>query len=330
MRQAFGRKAVWAAVVAVAMIAPAQAPSASPSDRSEPAARSPTAALLRFSTADRRIRTVVGEKRAGGEIVATGSAGVLMFGPYITLPAGLYVIRIYGRCATTTCTGARFDVAWGGRPAALLGEEAVDDGARAGEATNVRLFTGLVEVPPGTADLEVRAFVERGTNLTVAGFDIVPCAIDSRCPPSRGDPGAWVFRARDGRVASLVGRKSSSGALETTGAAGYLMYGPYVPFSAGRYVVTVWGRCAGKDCDGLTFDVAADGGARVLAAGGATPTEAPGQGERILFETTFELADAVRDLEVRAQAAPATRAEISSYAIRPAGALPRGPTRPSS
>lgn len=119
----------------------------------------------RFAGSDSRLGTQVG-KRAGRKMVSTRKAGYLIFGPYLPLASGHYRVVIRGELGGTA--EARMDVAvdQGQR---ILAESALDET----DARDHLLALPIVLDAPCT-DLEVRVWVNGGTNLSISMIEIFP------------------------------------------------------------------------------------------------------------------------------------------------------------
>ncbi len=76
--------------------------------------------------------------------------------------------------------------------------------------------------------------------------------------------GVIRLRGSDKRLSSKCGLRKNS-CMCSTGAAGHLVYGPYVFLRAGRYEVRLHGIFAGQPGPNPNIEVAADGGNRLLA-----------------------------------------------------------------
>jgi hypothetical protein len=64
---------------------------------------------LSLSIADTSFRTLVG-KRNGDEIHSSGTAGCLVYGPYINLDAGSYSIKVSGKFASNENGNAEVEI----------------------------------------------------------------------------------------------------------------------------------------------------------------------------------------------------------------------------
>jgi hypothetical protein len=119
----------------------------------------------RFWGSDSRLGTQVGQ-RAGRDIVSTGQAGYLIFGPYISLVAGSYAVKIRGALGENGTAGARMDVA-ADKGVRVLGESALvepdEDGC---------LISLPVSLDTPCTDLEVRVWVGDDTDLKVSMISI--------------------------------------------------------------------------------------------------------------------------------------------------------------
>lgn len=119
------------------------------------------------------------------------------------------------------------------------------------------------------------------------------------CRDARGDDGpGYYLRADHPRISTDVGERKL-GEIRSTGRAGLLTYGPYVPMRAGNYVARVFGE-ARPARDGATIrvtsDVASDQGTHIWTEHSATLAE-PQKG--ILSEMRFALSRDVDQLELR-------------------------------
>lgn len=114
---------------------------------------------------DARVLSQVGARR-NGRLFAGGRAGFLLYGPYISLPAGRYRLVVRGEAGKLSGMPNRLDVS-------------VDRGSRqlaATDAPSVRAnLVGALEfdVPDGGVnDLEVRLQVAAGSTASVQGYTI--------------------------------------------------------------------------------------------------------------------------------------------------------------
>ena len=108
----------------------------------------------KYFGSDARLGTQVGI-RIGRDIVSTGQAGYLVFGPYIYLDTGQYRVVIQGRCGVNCLADARMDVV-ADKGQRVLGESMLSDSVECG---NVGELHFSLDVP--CTDLEVRVWVER-------------------------------------------------------------------------------------------------------------------------------------------------------------------------
>ncbi|GAA0574240.1 glycosyltransferase [Caenispirillum bisanense] len=105
--------------------------------------------------------------------------------------------------------------------------------------------------------------------------------------------GVMRYWGNDPRLHTQVGERAGRG-MRTTGRAGFLVFGPYVPLSAGRYRLAVHGtaaRCTGDEW----VDVVCDQGGRRLLHQGLNDMG----GGKWQFERLFALESSVSDLEFR-------------------------------
>ncbi|RDD92241.1 glycosyltransferase [Acidovorax sp. BoFeN1] len=123
--------------------------------------------VRRFWGADSRLGTQVG-KRTGRDIVSTGQAGYLLFGPYIPLAAGQYRVVIRGALGKNGASGARMDVVVD-KGDLILGESVLSESDKDG-----CLAALLLSLNAPCTDLEVRVWVSAKTDLHVSMIEIAP------------------------------------------------------------------------------------------------------------------------------------------------------------
>ena len=123
----------------------------------------------------------------------------------------------------------------------------------------------------------------------------------------------WTFKSSSRRISSLVGRRTGD-RLVSTGARGYLQFGPLLPARAGSYVARWHGRVlnAGDSPAATTFEVTV-ANQRIASA----PLRASGpQQAGVLAEVPFELSNDVLDLECKTIVGEGVRLEIADLEIR--------------
>jgi hypothetical protein len=110
------------------------------------------------------------------------------------------------------------------------------------------------------------------------------------------------------RVSSQVG-EVVDGNLNANGKAGYLLFGPYVPFAAGTYTATIEGRVdeipSGKK---IRMDVVSSKGKAVHGQ-----VEVAGSGDLPAFQVNIP--EAVGDLEIRVLVPAGSKVILKSYRI---------------
>lgn len=124
--------------------------------------------------------------------------------------------------------------------------------------------------------------------------------------------------AYDHRFLTQVGH-FDRGEMRTSGAAGLLLYGPYVAVPAGRYRVVLYGG-AGRVGDGVWVDIVSQAGARVHARTQLFAGRLP-KGER-LAEIDISLNADVSDLEIRIGVCNSTELWVREVEIRPSADHP--------
>jgi len=110
------------------------------------------------------------------------------------------------------------------------------------------------------------------------------------------------WNACDSRMQTQVGmRNTDNTGLRSTGKAGYLLYGPYVPLDCGFYEVQWEGRVHGAGASGRV-DVACNGGLDVLRASDySIAKRTRSDASQVLAHLRFKVWEPVQDLEFRLQ-----------------------------
>jgi hypothetical protein len=124
------------------------------------------------------------------------------------------------------------------------------------------------------------------------------------------------FTTDDAAIGSEVGVRTLGLGMATTGKAGWLIFGPYIPLEPGNYQVSLQGLTQAGHGGQVHVDVASDKGAKVIAAAeldAPTLAAAPPEG---LIVLPFTVDHPVTDLEVRVRVTEASKMSISAYQIR--------------
>jgi hypothetical protein len=119
------------------------------------------------------------------------------------------------------------------------------------------------------------------------------------------------YPATDIRFTSKTGQREGS-ELVSTGRAGLLLYGPYAPLPAGRYVASFYGHCE-ADAKGGWVDACFDKGGTVLTRVELGDSFKPG----VIAELPFEIAQPVNDLEIRLWMPAKATVRVKSLSIEP-------------
>lgn len=116
-----------------------------------------------------RIGTQVG-RRTGRDMVSTGEPGYLIYGPYISLPAGSYRATIRGVVNTCRTNGAKIDIISNGAHT-VLAEQVLAPTTRGPTLAAIDF-----ELSIATPDLEVRIWIDKGVDLRVSLVEVIPCS----------------------------------------------------------------------------------------------------------------------------------------------------------
>jgi 2-polyprenyl-3-methyl-5-hydroxy-6-metoxy-1,4-benzoquinol methylase len=117
--------------------------------------------------------------------------------------------------------------------------------------------------------------------------------------PSNNDVLA-IWEAKDRKLCTQVGKLAAdSRAIESTGAPGYLVYGPYVQLEGGFYEVQWHGRTGATLATGQA-DVACDGGQTILSvADFSISANAVAKPNQVIAHARFSVTHAITDVEFR-------------------------------
>jgi glycosyltransferase involved in cell wall biosynthesis len=141
---------------------------------------------------------------------------------------------------------------------------------------------------------------------------------------SRGIPDdVRRFWGSDICLSTQVGQRTWRDIL-TTGQAGFLIYGPYIPLAAGQYRVVIRGAVGEKGVAGAYLDVAADKGNLIL---GQSALDASDE-DRCLVSLQISLDAPCTDLEVRVWVSGESNLQVSMIEISPwQGDMKEGETK---
>jgi hypothetical protein len=126
-----------------------------------------------YKATDQRLGTQVG-KKDGANIVTTGVAGFLVYGPYIKLMPGRFRLDVEGSLkgsekpiATIDVIGFKGDKIFAIRP--IYGDE-----SRTGESLGKSVLGSiLIEIPTETSDIEFRIQVPASTSGYVSNYKLI-------------------------------------------------------------------------------------------------------------------------------------------------------------
>jgi glycosyltransferase involved in cell wall biosynthesis len=123
--------------------------------------------VYRFWGSDRRLFSRTG-KRLGRDIVSTGLSGQLIYGPYITMDAGQYRVRIRGALGEEGAAPANMDVAID------KGKRILAKSVLSQPDENGWLVSLPISLDTPCTDFEVRVWVEGHSEVTISMLEIQP------------------------------------------------------------------------------------------------------------------------------------------------------------
>lgn len=120
------------------------------------------------------------------------------------------------------------------------------------------------------------------------------------------------FRGSSSSLRSQVGKKEG-GLVRTTGQAGYLLFGPFLPLQSGQYVIRVWGsvRAPGR----AKLDICIDSGTTILAEATLPKQVASAKPVELIPPIAVSLLNGCHDLEVRLWVSEDSEIEVSRIDI---------------
>jgi glycosyltransferase involved in cell wall biosynthesis len=124
--------------------------------------------VQRFWGSDKRLHTQVG-KRLWQSIVSEGTAGFLIYGPYLALAPGSYEVIVRGERGLARNIAATIDVA------VEKGESHLCKGVLRNEVEGTDLLAAMqFTLHKHCTDLEVRIWVDEGSTLSISRLEIAP------------------------------------------------------------------------------------------------------------------------------------------------------------
>jgi len=112
----------------------------------------------------------------------------------------------------------------------------------------------------------------------------------------------------DQGIGTLVGVRRA-GSIVANGSAGFVAYGPYVPFAAGKYHLQIRGTSKTP----FVVDVAGGGGKKAFEVKTLIAAERPA--DKVLAELDFDLPERVDDLEVRVKVENGSDLTVDGYEV---------------
>lgn len=125
------------------------------------------------------------------------------------------------------------------------------------------------------------------------------------------------FSTGSSAIGSEVGKRTLGAGMSTTGKAGWLVFGPYIPMEPGSYEAILVGFVQPDHSGSVHVDVAAEKGNRVIAALELDAAALlAGQSPDAMVVLPFTLESPVKDLEVRVRVDENSRLAVSEFQIR--------------
>lgn len=177
------------------------------------------------SYAAEALRTKIGH-RGPGTIFASRATGVILHGPYDTLPRGRYVATLHVPMVEA--------------PGMLDLCVSIGEGVEAIARRHVTIGAGVpvaIDIPFDVRaatidDFELIVTADKVGTIVIAGLTVWQRPADYR------ERHEFAFAAGSPPMQTDVGARTHAG-VTTTGKAGHLLYGPYIALPAGAYCVTL-------------------------------------------------------------------------------------------
>lgn len=119
---------------------------------------------------------------------------------------------------------------------------------------------------------------------------------------------ALDIRGGDQGIGTLVGARRA-GSIVANGSAGFVAYGPYVPFGVGKYHLQIRGTSKTP----FLVDVVAGSGKKLFEEKRLVAAERPA--DKVLAELDFDLPERVDDLEVRVRVEDGSDLTLDGYEV---------------
>lgn len=147
---------------------PVGAASPAPEPSTEPvpavAVAEPGKTVLELQTSDAKVATTSAGAKADGAISASGSAGILMFGPYVPLGPGKYSLLLQGSSKTPFTV----DVATDAGAKTITKMDFANSDSADGSLAKVDF-----ELAQAVEAIEFRVFVQEGSDTKVTSYKVV-------------------------------------------------------------------------------------------------------------------------------------------------------------
>ncbi|WAK02062.1 hypothetical protein [Methylobacter sp. YRD-M1] len=234
-----------------------------------------------------------------GQLLSTGEAGYLFYGPYSKLDKGSYYLIVRGDF--------------------LAGDTAVidviSDHGRKVYYQKKLCHTGCLsrevrvpfELEEKVTDLEIRLHVSDIDQVSIDGYEIV---IDDGHPFPRL-PALQIFGSSLNVLPRTVGRIENIGIVSDR-RSGYLVYGPYQPVAAGKYKLILRGKS--EKSDSALVDVVSSKGTSLHEAFALKPTT---HDSGVLAEGQIQLDAPVEDIEIRVYVGAEDDVTLEGYELVP-------------
>ncbi|RCS23335.1 hypothetical protein DUT91_13670 [Phyllobacterium salinisoli] len=251
-----------------------------------------------------RTLTKVGVVQNGG-ILSSGKQGYLLFGPYLPLKAGDYVLRLKG---TSVSGGSTWVDVVSQKGTKSHGRFALPQATGDGSAI---LVQAPIRIDDDANDVEVRVGVGEGDKVRLDSYELVPAPYRNSC---NGAPCLKAGEFDPAQTLTQVGH-FQDGAVLSSGKKGFLIFGPYLPMKAGDYMLTLKGTSASG---GSAWADVVSGKSNPKVYGHFSLPETKGDGEAVLLHVPVHIDDNPSDVEIRVFVEPDDKVRLDGYELVPA------------
>lgn len=151
----------------------------------------------------------------------------------------------------------------------------------------------------------------------VADADVAPVVDAVPEPAAAVEPVRLSFTTDAPHIGSQVGLRTPGLGMSTTGKAGWLLFGPYIPLQPGNYEVAFQGIVQADHAGVVHFDIAYGKGASTLAIKDLDQAALAASAlDGTLTTLAFTVSEPISDIEVRISVTEQSNLAVAGFVIR--------------